>query len=127
MADQSLLNETQDKLLFDMTLAWEAVKADRGTDPDKMLVAAQCARNALLQGGTWPEPHWLEYIFMVGANSCATAVLNYNRYYDFEEIMKDLYNEIIRLKWIRGGPAGYFDQNEAEGLSRAVGLWQLYQ
>lgn len=127
MADQSLLNARQDKLMFDMTFAWEAVKADRGTDPDTLLVAAQCARDALLQGGTWPEDHWLEYIFMVGANTCATAVLNLNRYEEYKDIMADLYGEVIRLKWIRGGPNGYFDSREAEGLSRAVGQWQLYR
>lgn len=127
MADQSLLDKTQDKLMLDMTMAWEKVKADGATDPDLMLIAAERARDALLQGGSWPESHWLEYIFMVGANCCATAVLNYNRYFDFEDIMKELYGEVIRLKWIKGGPAGYFDQNEAEGLSRAVGMWQLYR
>lgn len=127
MADQSLLNEKQDKLMFDMTVAWEAVKRDEATNPETLLAAANGAREALLSGGTWPENHWLEYIFMVGANCCATAVLNMNRYHEFKDIMGDLYSEVIRLKWIRGGPAGYFDQREAEGLSRAVGQWQLYR
>jgi hypothetical protein len=127
MADQSLLSNDQDKLMFDMTLAWEAVKADQATNPDTLFEAARSAWDALLKGGTWPEEHWLEYIFMVGANSCATAVLNMNRYLEYKDIMNDLYSEVIRLKWIRGGPAGYFDRQEAEGLSRAVGQWQLYQ
>lgn len=127
MADQSMLNERQDKLMFDMTLAWEAVKRDEATDPETLLAAAECAREALLEGGTWPDDHWLEYIFMVGANCCATAVLNMGRCHDFKDIMGDLYSEVIRLKWIKGGPAEYFDQREAEGLSRAVGQWQAYR
>jgi hypothetical protein len=127
MPDVSLLSEQQDILMGDLSRAWEAAKADNMQNPDSLLLAAQCARDALMQGGTWPETIWLENIFMIGANCCASAVLNLGRYEDHKEIMSDLYGEVIRLKWIKGGPSGHFDAGEAEGLSRAVGMWQTYK
>lgn len=127
MPDQSLLSAKQDELQLKLTVAWNAAQADGLQDPATLLRAAQSAHTALLEGGTWPDPFWLENIFMIGANTCACGVLNLGMYEEFKGIMDDLYGEVIRLKWIRGGPGGFFDEDEAAGLSRAVGQWQQHR
>ena len=63
---------------------------------------------------------------MVGVNTCASSVLDFGMHDEFKDIMSDPYGEVIRLTWIRGGPSGFVDENEATGLSRAVGQWQAH-
>ena len=127
MPDQSLLNPLQDELQREMTIAWESARAAELGDPVTLLQGARCAHAGLMQGGTWPDSFWLENIFMVGANCCACGVLNLGMYDEMKQLMEDLYGEVIRLKWTRGGPSGFFDENEAAGLSRAVGQWQVHR
>lgn len=126
MADQSLLSEKQDQLMADLTDLWDVARAAR-LPPDLSLAAVKKACQALQEGGAWPDSFWMENILMIGANCGASAVLNHGRYDEFEPYIKVLHQEVLDRRWLAGGPTGHFEQREAEGLSRAVGVWQTRQ
>jgi hypothetical protein len=127
MADQSFLSERQDELMCAATEAWQQAKEEGLGNTDSLLVAARRALEGIQNGGAWPETIWVESLLSIGANCCATAVLNHGQYELFRDVMGPLYQEVLDRRWLKGGPSGHFDEREAMGLSKAVGQWQLYR
>jgi hypothetical protein len=107
-------------------MAWEAAQHDGLDNPDTLVPAAHLARATLEQGGNWPDTAWVESILMIGANCSAAAVLNHGMYVELKDTIGVLYQEVLDRRWLQGGPTGLFEQSESEGLSRAVGQWQLH-
>jgi hypothetical protein len=120
MPDQSLLSPLQNDLMETMTIAWDSAKESRLQDETSCLRAAEGSLDALVRGGHWPDTYWIEYILVVGANTCGSAVLNRNQSSEYGHIVIPLFEEMRRRGWLEGGPTGYFDAREADGLSRAA-------
>ncbi len=126
MPDQSQLNPQQDMLMQEMAVPWEAVKASRGENMQATRQAAEGARDALLNGGEWPDSQWVEFILLVGAATCSDAIFNKGLYIEYYEIVDILFAEMTKRGWEKGGPTDYFDDYNAQALTRAANEWKTH-
>lgn len=124
--DTSQFTPTQHELMGNLSDRWSEVRATGAQDVDALVACAEAAWRALLDGGAWPGDVWVEEILMIGANACASAVLNHGQYLRLKDACGGLHQEVLDRRWLHGGPSGRLEQSEVEGLGRAVGQWQVY-
>ena len=111
--------------MFMLTAGWDTARQRQLEDADSLIAAANAASDALRNGDAWPDVAWMEDILTIGANASAAAVLNHGRYEDLKDVCNLLCQEVLDRRWLWGGPNGVLEQHEVEGLSRAVGQWQV--
>lgn len=117
-ADYDSLSAGQHEVMQAASEAWDGVQQTGGEDPRPLVACAEAAVRGLNAGIS--HELWVENLMMMGGNSAVMLWLKHRNAAEAGRFLPTFSDNILKRRWLQGGPNGTFEAHEARNIMLAL-------